>query len=100
MPSYSRKVQVPGKTSQELYDKVAVDIDRFMEKASVGKFEITRDPANKQVHIKSSMVNGTLFCTEGNLELDAKLSLLAMPFKSKLDEGIDKWISKAFGLKA
>ena len=30
MPSYSRTVQLPGKSSQELYDKVSQDIDRFM----------------------------------------------------------------------
>jgi hypothetical protein len=100
MPSYSKKVQVPGKNAQELYDKVATDIDRFMEKASVGKFEIERDPGKKQVHVKSSMVTGTLFCTDGALQLDAKLSLLAAPFKSKLDEGIDRWISKTFSKNA
>ncbi len=97
MPSYSRRVELPGKTSQELYDKVSTDIDRFMSKASIGKFEIVRDPARKQVEVKSSMVNATLICEEGGLRLDAKLSLLAAPFRSKLDEGIDRWLHKTFG---
>lgn len=98
MPSYSRKVQVPGKTSQELYDKISQDIDRFLEKASLGKCDIRRDPGTKQVEVKHSMFSATLICTEGTIELNAKLSLLAAPFRSKLDQGIDKWLSKAFNI--
>lgn len=96
MPSYTRKVQVPGKSAQELYDKVSGDIQRFMEKASIGKVDIERDPAKKQIHVKSSMFSATLNCVEGAMELDGKLSLMAVPFKSKIDEGIDKWIAKTF----
>jgi hypothetical protein len=100
MPSYTKKVQIPGKSSQELYDKVASDIDRFLEKAGVGKVDVARDPSRKQVQIKSSMVTATLACTEGAIDVDAKLSLLAAPFKSKIDEGITKWISKTFNVTA
>ena len=99
MPSYSRRVQIPGKTSQELYDKVSTEINRFLEKASVGKFDLDRDPAAKKVHVKSSMFTATLTCEEGALDLDAKLSLLAAPFRSKIDEGINRWISKTFNVQ-
>ncbi|MCM2278787.1 MAG: polyhydroxyalkanoic acid system family protein [Oligoflexia bacterium] len=99
MPSYNRKVQLPGKNAQELYDKVAADIQRFMEKSGIGKFDIERDPARKQVCLKSSMVTATLLCHDGALELDAKLSLLAAPFRGKIDEGIDKWLARTFNLK-
>ncbi|MCM2322063.1 MAG: polyhydroxyalkanoic acid system family protein [Oligoflexia bacterium] len=100
MPSYTKKVQIPGKTAQELYDKVAKDIDRFLEKSGMGKFEIERDATRREVCLKSSLVNAKLICTDGNLVLDAKLSLLAAPFRGKIDEGIDKWLAKAFQLKA
>ena len=96
MPSYSRQVQVPGKTSQELYDKVAQDIERFMSKSSIGKFDVARDAVAKTVSIKSSMVTATLACEEGSIRLNAQLSLFAAPFRSKIDEGIDKWIAKTF----
>jgi hypothetical protein len=98
MPSYSRKVQIPGKTAQELYEKVAEGIDYFMSKASVGKFDIERDPTKKEVRLKGSMFSATLSCAEAQVEIDAKLSLLAAPFKSKLDEGVTKWLSKTFNL--
>lgn len=98
MPSYTRKVDIPGKSSQELYDKVAADIDRFLSKASFGKFEIDRDPVKREVRVKATMASATLVCRDGCMELQAKLSLLAMPFKSKLDEGIDKWLAKTFKL--
>jgi hypothetical protein len=98
MPSYSRRVQVPGKSSQELYDKVSQDADRFMTKASLGKYEIERDPARKELRIKTSMFSAVLSCREEEMELDAKLSLLATPFKAKLDEAITRWLSKTFNL--
>ena len=100
MPSYSRKVQIPGKTSQELYDKVSADIERFLEKVGMGKFEVTRDAPKKQLQIKSSMFSATLACQEAAINLDAKLSLLATPFRSKIDEGIDRWIDKTFNTTA
>jgi hypothetical protein len=96
MPSYKKEVKLPGKSQQELYDLVSGSVDRFMEKSSVGKFDITRDVARKEIGIKSSLFSGTLYCTEGCLRLDASLSLMAAPFRSKIDEGIDKWISKMF----
>jgi hypothetical protein len=101
MPSYSRTVKVPGKSAQELYDKVAGDIERFLSKGSLpGSLDIDRDPERKQVHVKHSMVTATLLCADGQLQLDAKLSLLATPFRSKLDEGIDRWLEKALNIKS
>jgi hypothetical protein len=96
MPSYKKEVKLPGKSSQQIYDVVSVSIDKFLEKASVGKFDISRNPSDKTVDIKSSMFSGKLSCTDGCIKLDASLSLMASPFKSKIDEGIDKWISKVF----
>lgn len=101
MPSYSRTVQVPGKTAQELYDKISSEIDRVMAKGPlpIGKFDVQREPSSREVKLKSSMVSATLICGEGSLKLDAQLSLLAIPFRSKIDDGIDRWIAKAFSLK-
>ncbi len=100
MPSYTRRVEIPGKSSQELYDKVSNDIERFIEKASIGKVDIERNPSGKQISFKSSMVSGSLSCKEGSIQVDCKLSLLAAPFRGKLDEGINKWLTKAFNIGA
>ena len=97
MPSYKKEVKIPGKSSQEIFDIVSTTMDKFLEKASVGKFDIQRDSAKKTIDIKSSMFSGQLSCQDGCIRLDASLSLMATPFKSKIDEGIDKWISKVFG---
>lgn len=97
MPSYSRSIAVSGRTSDEIYGKISTDIDRFVEKYTGGmKFDIVRDPATKTVTLKSSMATAKLVCGEGSIVLDAKLGLLAMPFKSKIDEGIDRWVTKTF----
>ncbi len=98
MPSYQRQVEIPGKSSQELYESVAQDIEKFLAKASIGKFEVDRDPGKKEVRIRGSVFSATLLCLESRMELKAQLSLLAMPFRSQLDEGINRWLSKTFNL--
>ncbi len=100
MPSYSRKVEIKGKSAQELYDKVAGDIDRFVSKIPMGKFDIDRNASAKTVDVKSSMATASLVCKEGCIELNVKLGLMAAPFRGKLDEGINKWLSKTFGIQA
>jgi hypothetical protein len=96
MPSYSRRVQIPGKTSQELYDKVSQDIDQLLNKTTMGKFDVERNPDEKELSIKSSMFSATINCEDAAIELNAQLSLLATPFKAKIDESITKWISRTF----
>ena len=98
MPNYTRKVDVPGKSAQELYDRVSQDIDRFIEKISIGKYDLYRDPQQKKVTLKASMVTAVLTCTDGVLQLDAQLSLLAAPFRGKLDDAINRWLGKTFNL--
>ena len=94
MPSYSRKVSVPGKTAQEIYGFVDKNIDGLLAKFSVGKIGVVKDPTGKKIVIESSMFSATLACLEGAVELAGTLSLFAVPFKSQIDEGIDRFISK------
>ena len=96
MPSYSKKVDVPGKSSNEIYEKVAKEIERLLAGLPLGKLEIQKDPALKQVRLKASMVNATLVCEDGKIKLDGQLSLMASPFRSKIDDVIDKWVAKTF----
>jgi hypothetical protein len=96
MPAYSRTVQIPGKSSQELYDKVSADIERFLSKVPMGKCDIERQPDQKKISVKSSMFSANLSFQDGQISLDVKLGLLAAPFRGKLDEGIDQWLSKSF----
>jgi len=98
MASYSRNVTIPGKSSDEIYKKISTDIDRFVEKytGNLGKFDIERDEASKTVTLKSSMATAKLVCEEGSVRLDAKLGLLASAFRSKIDQGIDRWLEKTF----
>jgi len=43
------------------------------------------------------MASGSLAALDGELKVDISLSLLASAFKSKIDEGITKWLGKTFG---
>jgi hypothetical protein len=100
MPSYVRRVQIPGKTSQQLYDLVSQDVDRFLGQAGLGKFQIERQPEKKELHVKSTLFSAVLTCGEEQMELHAQLSLLAVPLKSKIDASINHWLTKTFNLTA
>jgi hypothetical protein len=100
MPSYSRRVKIPGRSSQELYQVTSNDIDHFLSKAPMlGSYQVEPNPENKSLQVKSSMFSATLTCREEEIELSVQLSMLAAPFKSKLDEGISQWLAKKFDLK-
>lgn len=99
MPSYRKTVKVAGKTGQELFDRLNGEIERFLAKTSLGNFEVQRAPEKKQFSIESKMFSATLECRDGELDLNGNLSLFAVPFRAKIDEGIDKWISKSFGVR-
>ena len=96
MPAYKKTVTVPGKSAQELYSKVAADLGKFLEKAGVGHADIKNHPHKHCVEMDSKMFSATLQCSDGSITIDGKLSLLATPFKGKIDEGIEKWLKKAF----
>lgn len=82
--------------ADSIYASVSKDIDRFLSKSPIGNYEIKRDDASKKVAFKSSMASGTLAAKDGQLQVDISLSLIATPFKSKIDEGVTKWLAKAF----
>ena len=96
MPSYQKKIMVPGKLAAAIYQAVSDDIDRFLSKSALQDVTVTRDADKKHVSFKASMASGTLIAKDGEIELDLSLSFLALPFKSKIDEGIEKWIHKTF----
>jgi hypothetical protein len=100
MPSYRREVSLPGKTSRQLYDKVASDIARFLEKTGTGQYQIIHRPEKLEVAVEGAMFSAVLSCSDGKILLDGKLSLLASAFRGKIDQGIDRWLEKAFSREA
>ncbi len=99
MPKYSRNVSIPGKSAQDLYDRVSADIEKFISKTPIGKYDIQRDATARTVAFKSSMASAKLLCTDGTIQIDVDLSMFAAPFRSKLDEGLNKWLQRAFNLQ-
>ncbi|MEN9723784.1 MAG: hypothetical protein RJB38_1770 [Pseudomonadota bacterium] len=97
MPAYSKTVKIPGQSAQSLYERVSTDIDQLVERwGMTHRMDLIRDPSGRQVTLKSAMVTATLRCSEECLVLDAQLSLLAAPFRGKIDEQIDRWVKKNF----
>jgi hypothetical protein len=100
MPKHTKKIALPGRTSAEIFEQVSKDIDRFMSKTPVPKYDLERDASVSEVRIQSPMFSATLHCREGELELVAQLGLIVMPFRGKLDEGLELWVKKAFTPRA
>lgn len=96
MPTYKKEVPLPGRNAKDIYAKVDAEIDRFISKTPVGKYEIFRRPEKSEIEVKSPMFSAVLTCKDGMVCLDGSLSLMAMAFKGALDQGIDKWIAKNF----
>lgn len=96
MPSFKKKFEIPGKDANELYDIISKEIEKFLKKTPIGDFKLEHIENTKQFKVKSSMFSAILTCSDGHLDLDAQLSLFAAPFKSKIDDGIDRWLTKTF----
>jgi hypothetical protein len=97
MASFSKKFPVPGKAADAIYSAVSSGIEHFLSKTPLGSCDIKRDDAAKAVSFKASMASGTLTAKENELQVEISLSLLASPFKGKIDEGVTKWLNKTFG---
>jgi hypothetical protein len=97
MASFSKTFSVPGQAAEKIYQLVSSDIDRFLSKTPLGQVQVERSDANKKVSFKSSMASGTLTASENSLTVEVSLSLLASPFKGKIEEGVTKWLNKTFG---
>ena len=101
MAKYQRTAEIPGKSADELYTIVSTAIHQFFNKTEVGEdYKVTPDPASKSFKLNSKVVKATLTCRDGKLDLDGDLSFFLLPFKSKIDAGVDRWLSKVFGKQA
>ncbi len=96
MPPYSKSVQVKGFLSKELYQICEQEIDKLSPLATFGKIDLKKSPETCSMQVKASMFEATLQCEDGLMSLQGKLGLLAMPFKSKIDQSIDRWVEKRF----
>ena len=97
MANYSKNIPIPGKSATDIYTAITRDIDKFLSKTPIGKYELNRNDESKEISFKSNMASGSLTAKEGEVKVDIALSFLATPFKGKLDEGIQKWLTKTFG---
>lgn len=96
MANFTKKFPIPGQSADVIYSTVSSGIEHFLSKTPLGTVDITRDEAGKKVSFKASMASGSLTAADGSVQVDISLSFLASAFKGKIDEGVSKWIEKAF----
>ena len=96
MANYTRQVTIPGKSAEELFTTMSTELEPMLKRAQMGSFVMDQDASAKELKIKGSLFSATLTCKDARMDLDVKLSMLATPFRSKIDETITKFISKTF----
>ena len=99
MPSYHKRVEIPGQNASELYARVEKDMEKFLVTSTaglIGKLDVKKDPASHSIQVDSKLFNARLLCEDGAIDLQGKIGLMALPFRSKIDEVIDRWIAKHF----
>lgn len=101
MANYSKRIEVAGKSADELYNTATKHLDELLLKPKVqallGKVGVSKSDAEKKIVLDSKLVNATLRCEPGAFVLEGKLSLMALPFRSKIDGAIETWLKKVFG---
>lgn len=98
MAKFTKSFNIPGKNGQMIYQAISENIEKFLSKTPIGEHELKKDDAKKEISFKASMASGTIRAQDDGVHVDISLSLLATPFKGKLEEGINKWLSKTFGI--
>lgn len=94
MPKYSKTVELPGRSAEEIYEKISVEVEKFLTKSALGDFEVRRFPEQCRIEAQSKWFSAVILCESQKIELEAHLSMLALAFRSKLDEGIERWLKK------
>jgi hypothetical protein len=94
MPAYNKKVLVPGKSKAEIYQAIDPHLDRMLEKFSIGNAKLSKNSSLFRFEIESSLFSATLICEEGQVNVEGKLSMMAVAFKKNIDDGIEKFIKK------
>lgn len=100
MPNYNRTISLPGYSASDVYQKVSEGIEQVIQKLSVSGIQIDRIDETREVRLRSRMINAALKCDESRIHLDYSLSLMAVAFKSRIDDGIDQWIQSSFEKKS
>lgn len=94
MPAWNRSFKLPGVSAQEAFDRVKKDLAALLEKSQLGGFELTQDPESKKVEFKSKLASASLLCRDGEIAVDAKLSLAAFAFRGKIEQTFEKWVAE------
>jgi hypothetical protein len=104
MPSYQRQVSVPGHSAEQIYDLLLSKSEALIQKVNekfgsvIGTLDWSRDASTKTFQLKAKLFSVEIQCLDSRVQCQGQMSFLAVPLKSKIDEGIDRWIQKTFNL--
>lgn len=94
MPAWNRTFALPGVTADRSYARARSDIAGLLERAKLGHFDLQEDPAAKKIRFDSKLASATLHCRDGEVEIDAKLSLVAFPFRGQIEKVLENWAAE------
>ena len=89
VPKHFKRIELIGLKKEQIYAKAATDIERILGKLPLGKTDLKKNDSTLSFHIKASLVEADLTCIDGAMEFNGNLSLMAIPFRSKIDEMLE-----------
>ena len=98
MPKFSKTFTLPGISADQSFTKITAEIERWKkaQESLMGNIALAQDSAKKEMSLESKFVNATLTCTDGAVTIAGDLSFFALPFKGKVEAGIEKWVHSSF----
>ena len=95
MPKLHKRIEIPGQSARDLFARIRSEMEQSLARAGVDGAKLSLRESECVVEVSHAMIAGTIRCHEGAIEVDAKLSLLATPFRSKIEGWFEAWGKKA-----
>lgn len=97
------KFQPKGYSTEEIYQIVDSQLEHFLKKGlpeAAGDYKLERFPEKKEMKLHSKWANGHLTVGEHSVQLSLELAWLAVPFRGKVEESLQRWFLKNFPTRA
>lgn len=97
------KFQPKGYSTEEIYQIVDAQLEHFLKKGlpdAAGEYKLERFPEKREMKLQSKWANGHLTVGDQAVQLSLELAWLAVPFKAKVEESLQRWFHKNFPVRA
>ncbi len=92
MAAIQKTITLTGRSAAEIYELLARDLETWSKHSALPGIKIEPHPQEQTVRLQSQWVNANFRCFDGQIQVQAELSWMARPFRSKIEAQLDKWV--------